>query len=134
MIDYLLREGEYAPSKGKKGVKCYRFRGYKMDPSVRERLMGELGVPRDRVKVDLVPSQRDAQEDLFMTESNSAFFYDWGKFCKEGEVLWANTPFDDLKKVVNKACLEPCKLILVSPGLGKGGPEGLVNQGGCEGV
>ena len=70
--------------------------------------------------MDLFASQSDAQEDLFMTESNSAWFYDWSKFCEGGEVLWANPPFDDLKKVVTKACLEPCRLVLVSPGWGKG--------------
>ena len=70
VVDYLLREGEYAPSKVKNGVKSYRFRGYKMDPTVREKIIGELGVPRDRVKVDLFASQNDAQEDLYMTESN----------------------------------------------------------------
>ena len=61
VIDYLLREGEYAPYNGKKGVKSYRFRGYKMDPSVREKMMAELGIPRNHVKVDLFANQSDAQ-------------------------------------------------------------------------
>ena len=80
------------------------------------------------MKVDLFASQSDAQEDLFMTESNSAWFYDWSKFCEGGEVLWANPPFDDLKKVVTKACLEPCKLILVSPGWNKGNWRDLLTK------
>ena len=92
VIDYLLREGEYAPSKGKKGVKSYRFRGYKMDPSVREKMMGELGVPRSLVKVDLFASQSDAQKDLFMTESDSAWFYDWGNFVKRDKFCGQTLP------------------------------------------
>ena len=90
--------------------------------------MGELGVPRNNVKVYLFASQSDAQEDLFMTESNSAWFYDWGKFCEGGKVLWANSPFDDLKMVVTKACLEPCKLILVSPDWNKGNRRDLFTK------
>ena len=51
---------------------------------------GELGVPRNHVKVDLFASQSDTHKNLFMTESNAAWFYDWCKFCEGGEVLWAN--------------------------------------------
>ena len=60
VVEYLIREGEYAPSKGKKGVKSYRFRGYKMDPGVRDRVMKELGVTKGQIEVDLFASPSDA--------------------------------------------------------------------------
>ena len=108
VIDYLLQEGEFAPARRSRKADPGRLRGYKMSASIRERILEELGVERGRVKVDLFASPKDSQEELFMTESNSAWFYDWQKFCREGHYLWANPPFDELKKVVTKACLEPC--------------------------
>ena len=90
VVDYLLQEGEYAPSGKKKGVKSYRFKGYKVDPKIREKLISVLGVEREKVLVDLFASPSDAQERFFMTEANSAWFYDWGNFCQDGQVLWAN--------------------------------------------
>ena len=55
-------------------------------------MMGELGVPRHHVKVYFFASQSDAPAYLFMTESNSARFYDWSRFCEGGDVLWTKPP------------------------------------------
>ena len=78
--------------------------------------------------VDLFASINDNQEEIFMTEMNSAWNYDWRKFCSEGKYLWANPPFDDLKKVVTKACLEPCKIILVAPNWNSGNWKELLGK------
>ena len=42
--------------------------------------------------------------------------------------MWANPPFDDLKKVVTKACLEPCKIILVAPNWNSGNWKQLLGK------
>ena len=63
---------------------------------------------------------QDAQEKLYLTEYNSAWAYDWGKLTQGNTILWANPPFDDLRKTVLKACLEPCRMVLVAPNWQKG--------------
>ena len=70
---------------------------------MREKIIMELGIERQKVGVDLFASERDAQEPLFMTELNSAWFYNWQGFCQNGKVLWANPPFEDIKKVLKKS-------------------------------
>ena len=55
-----------------------------------------------------------------MTLENSAWYYNWSKFSENGRILWANPPFDDLEKVLTKVCLEPCRMVLVTPNWQKG--------------
>ena len=120
IIDYLLQEGEYAPSKWKKPNVNVRVKGYKVHPKIRTELLQKLGVDRDHIKIDVFASPADAQEKLFMSEQNSAWCYDWHKLSANGGILWANPPFNELRKTVVKACLEPCRMVLVAPAWKKG--------------
>ena len=86
-----------------------------MQANLRLGVLKKLGIDPATVEIDLFASLDDTQDKLFCSEENSAWYYDWGKLCGKGMYLWANPPFEDMKKVITKACLEPCKLILVSP-------------------
>ena len=63
-----------------------------------------------------------------MTESNSAWYYDCDKFCSGRNIFWANPPFEDVKKVITKACLQPCGMVLVSRGWSKGNWRSLLEK------
>jgi hypothetical protein len=115
VVDYLLREGEYAPCNFPKSRFHGREKGYKVDPKIRRKMFLKLGVERAFVHIDLFASEKDAQEKLFLTEHNSAWRYNWSKLCLDKGVLWANPLFEDIKKVLTKACLEPCCMVLVTP-------------------
>ena len=39
VVDYLLQQGEYAPTHGTKGIKGYRHKGYRMDPQMRQNII-----------------------------------------------------------------------------------------------
>ena len=61
-------------------------------------------------------NDRNYQEPIYCTRKNSAWRYNWGELRKSDDVfLWANPPFSQLSKVVTKLCLEPTKMILVTP-------------------
>ena len=115
VVDYLLQEGKHTPSRHKRAHVNDRKKGYKMQPYLREKCLRELGVNKEDIKIDMFASLADAQENIFMTEKNSAWRYDWGKLSNEAGVLWVNPPFVDLVKVVTKACLEPCRMVVVAP-------------------
>ena len=95
VVDCLLQEGEYAASKHKKTAAYCRMKGCKMDPKKRDGALEKLEINKGDVWVDLFASVHDNQEEMFMTEMNSAWNYDWRKFCLEGKYMWANPPFDD---------------------------------------
>ena len=78
-------------------------------------VLSELGVDRNKICIDLFACSADTQEQFFCTERNSAWQYDWSKFCPHDEILWANPPFEDMPKVLTKICLEPCRIVLVVP-------------------
>ena len=115
VVDYLIQDGEYALINQRKSGIYARKRGYKVDPKIRAEIFQKMGVDRALICVDLFADQENALDQMYMTEQNSAWSYDWSKFCDDGKILWANPPIEDLKRVVTKACLEPCKLLLVSP-------------------
>ena len=75
VVDYLIREGEYAPSLVPKARLLGRRKGYKFDPDLRLYFYQHLGLERSRVILDVFASPKDAQEELFLTEQNSACFY-----------------------------------------------------------
>ena len=115
VVDYLLREGRFSPSRVPKAKLLGRRKGYKVDPKIRLEMFQKLGVDPTWVHIDLFASPDDAQERLFLTEQNSAWYYNWSKFCQEPMILWVNPPFGDIGKVLVKACLEPCRMVLISP-------------------
>ena len=115
VVDYLIQDGEYALINQRKSGIYARKRGYKVDPKIRAEIFQKMGVDRALICVDLFADQENALDQMYMTEQNSAWSYDWSKFCDDGKILWANPPIEDLKRVVTKACLDPCKLLLVSP-------------------
>ena len=115
VIDYLLQEGEYCDVGKHRRIRRQNEKGYKMSPKKRKEVLKKLvGDPKD-VTIDLFASHSDNQERKYMTVENSAWNYDWKKLSEKGDILWANPLFQDVEKVITKACLEPCKLILVTP-------------------
>jgi len=86
-----------------------------MCPRLRREILGKLGVDRNLVGIDLFASHSDRKEKKYMTTENSAWKYSWQKLCQDGQVLWANPPFEVLKKVLTKAVLEPFCMVLVTP-------------------
>ena len=115
VVDYLIREGEFAPNKCKCPSWYMRYKGHRVCPRIRANLIKDLGVQRDKVGIDVFASPNDAQEALYMTEYNSAWAYDWSKLCEGDSVLWVNPPFPYVNKVLHKIALEPCRAILVAP-------------------
>ena len=83
---------------------------------------------RSKIQIDLFASVNHAQETLFLTEHNSSWNYNWHRLCPGEEVLWANPPFEDVKKVLTKACLEPCRLVVVIPVWKSGGWQQLLDK------
>jgi hypothetical protein len=128
VIDYLTQEGEFFPHPSKNPTLNVRDKGYKFNPFLRSAIFEKFGVLPGQVQIDMFASQKDAQEKLFMTEFNSAWNYNWEEICPEGQILWANPPFEEIKKVITKACLEPCKLILVTPSWNKAGWKFLLEE------
>ena len=115
VVDYLIRDGEFAPSVVPKSELLGRRKGFRLDPEIRISVLSEFGLDRSKISIDLFASVADAHEQFFCTEQNSAWQYDWSKFCSNGEILWANPPFEDMSKVLTKICLEPCRIVLVVP-------------------
>jgi hypothetical protein len=117
VIDYLLRDGKFSPILVPRSRLLGREKGYKFNPSLREKVLQKLTIPRDKVSIDLFASHNDAQERLFCSEQNSAWEYNWHDLQEEsaGGVLWVNPPFQDIKKVLTKASLEEFRLVLVIP-------------------
>ena len=86
-------------------------------PSASKGSAQKLGVDPKMVQVDLFASHSDAHEEKYMIIENSAWKYNWHSFCQNDEILWANPPFEDLEKVVTKACRVSCRMVWVSPNL-----------------
>ena len=89
---------------------------YKLVGSVRDEALKEIHVPKKSIKIDLFASQENAQEAFFITPKMNAFTYDWSKLCSGlHDHLWANPPVSMMEKVITKAIMEPCKLVLCVP-------------------
>jgi len=66
--------------------------------------------------MDLFANLSNATLPLFCLRQNSAFFYDWSLLSADGQKgLWAKPPWSQLLRVVTKACLNPCKIVLATP-------------------
>ena len=92
VIDYLLQEGESAPAKRKRPNINVRMKGYRVHPKIRSELLQNLGIDHQKIKVDVFASDEDALEELFMSEQNSAWNYNWKKLSADENILWANPP------------------------------------------
>lgn len=89
---------------------------YRLAPCWREWALARLGVdPRD-VKVDLFAQVGDRASCYAIDRSENAFAFDWSRLCEnEGEVLWANPPFQIMSKVLGKIKRDPCRVVLLYP-------------------
>jgi hypothetical protein len=94
----------------------FKKESYSLVDNIREECMRQLEIPPRKVVVDLFANHKNHTESLYCTRENSAWRYDWSSLRKcEDECIWANPPFSQLPKVVTKLCLEPTKMILVTP-------------------
>ena len=118
----LLFDGKLFPLKQAKvdGNKVYRiFRAFKRESytltdDIKSDALQKLGVSRAEFSTDLFANLVNAQENIFCTRKNSAFFYSWSALCENG-ILWANPPFSQLERVLCKIVQDPCRIVLVTP-------------------
>ena len=123
----LLRNGDEIPLKKYtnqmgsafhvfKVTKVFRNESYTLITPVRIQCLLDLGVNPLELSIDLFANNLNHIHDLFLTRSNNAFLYDWNALSENGALtLLANPPFSQLPKVVSKICLEPCRMVLVTP-------------------
>ena len=117
----LMIDGELFPlkeHKAQKGMFQHVFRLFKKESytlieEVKNKAYSDMMVSREDLSIDLFANHFNFQEEMYCTRQNSSFFYNWSILWSKGEVLWANSPFSQLEKVLTKICLEPCKIILV---------------------
>lgn len=128
VVDYLLQQGEYANLKTKSRARVQTEKGYKVCPKLRQEILGKLGIKKTDVEVDLFASHLDAQEKKYMTVENSAWRYNWQKLSQGAGILWANPPFEEMGKLLTKACLEPCRMVLVTPNWEKYGWKKMLEE------
>ena len=70
--------------------RVFKTESYTLVEDVKSRALRELCVSRRQIAIDLFANYSNHQESIFCTRQNSAYFYDWSKVSKHGEVLWAN--------------------------------------------
>jgi len=84
--------------------RIFKKESFTLIEEVKEKALSFLKIPRTHVVFDLFANHYNKQEALYLTRSNSAFFYNWSTLSEKG-ILWANPPI-----------LTDCK------GRGKNGP------------
>ena len=88
---------------------------YTLFPIKRANAIETLRVRVEDVAVDLFANECNAQEWRFCTKENSAFLFDWGTFCEQGNLLWGNPLCSQLGRVVAKLRTEKLTMILLVP-------------------
>ena len=96
--------------------RLFKKEGYSLTDSLRDEVLRELEVPKACFSIDVFANFRNCKESKYMTRENSAWRYNWSALRKESsEVLWANPPFSQLSKVLTKLCMEPTRMVIVTP-------------------
>ena len=90
---------------------------YFLAPEWREWALQGLGVPSQKVKVDLFATEGKAARSLYVTKAFDAFSFNWTSLAEQqDDVLWANPPYHEcMERVVAKIWQEPCMLALCCP-------------------
>jgi len=101
-----------------KRYESFKSDDYALEKALRKRLIEQLGLKEEDVKVDLFASHENRQCELYCSALDSAFIYDWEDLCEwSGGWLWANPPFDKgtVERVLEKLSQERVKLLLLLP-------------------
>jgi len=75
-----------------------------------------LGLAGRHIGVDLFAAPTLKQCDLFITRDMDSFTFDWGNlYAAQSGLLWANPPFHQLDKLVEKIRREPVEIVICTP-------------------
>ena len=100
----------------KRLFRLFKTESYTLVKDVKSKILQELNIPETKICIDVFANHVNFQEELYMTKGNSAFRYNWAKLLHgEADVLWANPPFTQISKVITKLCLEPTRMVVVTP-------------------
>lgn len=89
---------------------------YTLVPKWRRWALAHLGVGHLPLGVDLFATPWSSAAPLFITKEMDAFSFNWGALQPDGStLLWANPPFANLGKVVEKLLKDPCHIVMVTP-------------------
>ena len=65
VIDYLIRDGEYAPSRLPKSKLKFRQKGYKVDPKIRLKILRDLQVTLIEFVLTFLPARKMPRRSCF---------------------------------------------------------------------
>ena len=99
-------------------IKFGNNEAYKLLPNIRDAALKQLQIPAESITIDLFASYKNAQEALFCSMKNNAFWYDWSALVEPNQWLWANPPFSKLERILTKVILEGVRVVLCCPDWG----------------
>jgi hypothetical protein len=99
--------------------RLYKRESYTLVKDVKAEVLQKLDINPVRLTIDLFANHKNAQEVLYCTRENSAFFYDWSSLIPStSSLLWANPPFSQLDRVLTKVAMESVQIVIVTPDWG----------------
>ena len=117
----LLVDGEIFPLQERRGqtksftiFRLFKKESYTLVDQWKEKALQDLEISRGSLTIDLFANHINHQETKYCTRKNSAYMYNWEKLGNDS-LMWANPPFSQLSKVLTKAAMEPCKIVMCTP-------------------